>query len=215
MASSRVIFTFTFYMYFHGTRINLISFAPITKVQSFLRRFWRKSQMLGSIMCGSLTPNFTQIGQEIWKVRIQIRYVLIQSAASIAADFHEAHNHLVHFCGNLLCRNLSTSGENSKQKQAEFHLCPEIKHGFHCAYFHESHNCWPALDVALLCRILQKSINESGKYGRISFTPFCKAQLATTEPIFTKFLPERQRFVKNSYTEFQGNPTDGLFAHTW
>jgi hypothetical protein len=45
---------------------------PKGKLRYVLRRLSRNSNMLNTIMCKSLVPNFTQIGQLMWKVCIKI-----------------------------------------------------------------------------------------------------------------------------------------------
>jgi hypothetical protein len=58
--------------WFHGTRVNVISLTPLRKARPSLCRFSRKSQVVNSIMCRSLVPNFTKSGQQMWELRIEI-----------------------------------------------------------------------------------------------------------------------------------------------
>jgi hypothetical protein len=52
-----------------------ISFAPLTVYLS-LKRFWRNSLLLNEFMGRRHIPNFTQIGHEMWKVRVEIHWQL-------------------------------------------------------------------------------------------------------------------------------------------
>jgi hypothetical protein len=47
----------------HCAHVSVITLMPTTKARPSHGRFSRNSQMLNSITCRSLVPNFTQIGQ--------------------------------------------------------------------------------------------------------------------------------------------------------
>jgi len=58
-------------IYFHGSRANVIAFTPIRNAQRSLRRFTLKWTTKLRVE-RSFMPNFTQIGQQIWKDRADI-----------------------------------------------------------------------------------------------------------------------------------------------
>lgn len=74
---------------FYFTRINVISLTAIRKVRLFLRPFSRN--LLSIIMCRSLAPIFTIIGQSVCEV--WIAFHLLCMYGFHCADFHGVRNH--------------------------------------------------------------------------------------------------------------------------
>lgn len=87
---------------------------------------------------------------------------------------------------------------------------PSNKYCFHCLNFHETHNCSMALCVHLYW-ISPKPIKT---YGTCKGKYIYALSTNNSELIFTKPTFAWQHFVKNIYTEFHKNMTDGLFAYT-
>lgn len=88
---------------------------------------------------------------------------------------------------------------------------PSSRYCFHYKNFHESHNSSMTLCVHLLYWISPKPIKTyrtcNGKY-------IYTLSMNISELIFTKPTFAWQLFVKNTYTEFHKNVTDGLVADT-
>lgn len=56
----------------HGTQVNVISLMSIQNVRPLLRRISRKSQMLNSVICILLVPNFSRIRKLMFKIQIEV-----------------------------------------------------------------------------------------------------------------------------------------------
>jgi hypothetical protein len=117
------------------------------------------------------------------------------------------------FCGHLQCGILSKS--NNAENRGETALTPLSKAGFHWADFQGTHSLSHLqLCGDLIFQISPISVTKWGKYRQISYhIVYPSAKHSFTKHIFTKLTTAR-RFVKNAYTEFHENSTNGVVADT-
>jgi hypothetical protein len=125
-------------------------------------------------MCVLLTPNSTQIGQEVWKVRVEIRYAFIQSGASIAADFHETDHHVIHFVEILRTEIYPHRAKILNKHRRNFIYALKQCKDFTVPIFTKTRNCWAALDLVSVAEFYKNLSIKLESMGRISLPCYAK-----------------------------------------
>jgi hypothetical protein len=136
----------------------------------------------------------------------ELVYLTKKSTALIAPMF------MPNFCGHLQYGILSKS--NNAANRGEISLMPLSKDGFHWADFQGTHSWWTAImwrspipNFTDICHAIRK-VRTDIVY------PSAKHAFTKHTRIFTTLSIARQLLVKNVYTEFHENPTNGVVADT-
>jgi hypothetical protein len=89
-----------------------------------------------------------------------------------------------------------------------------LSYGFHCTCFHETHKHSKKSGVAPVTKLFPDWVKSLENMGRVLFM-LLNEEWFFTAPVFTRLTHAVQSFVKNSYTEFNESPRNGVVDDTW
>ena len=120
-------------MPFYRTHVHVTSLMSCWKVQPSLHQFSLNSHIVNSIMCKSLTQNFTKTGQHMCKVWIQIHLCPSVRYGCQCTNFHEIYSISINFCGQILHWISPKSNKAENRGKISFMPLSKVQYQFHWA----------------------------------------------------------------------------------
>jgi hypothetical protein len=139
---------------FNGTRANLISFWPIRKAQTSLRRFSRKSQILSGISTKY---------DKVWIIGLYLIYAQHENMAHKLPIFTKLI--VDNFFFDTRVTELYPNRRKILENRAKCHCRPYLKRVFHCTESHSIHRCSAALYDYLPYQTSPTLSKKYGQYG--------------------------------------------------
>lgn len=159
--------------------------------------------MPNCITCQCLMLNFIYIEQQMWNIRTGTSLPYQEKYGFHCSDGHAK------FLWHLQYGILSKS--NNAENRGEISLTPLSKDGFQWADFQWTHS-W---STAIVWRSIPNFTHVCHAIRKVrTDIVYPSAKHAFTKHIFTTLSTARQLFVKNVYTEFHENLTNGVDADT-